>query len=199
MTAKPKKDSLPGYEIVVQGQYYSINDNGIRTKKFYKNEKFFLPKEIDYAEGREKVDKVVNGKTIKVIQPKIVRANSLRVAQHIIRRYHIEARLKEKLPDYTGVCTMDIFSKEAVDVPADDIGDITKKPVKSLTESELLQLVAIKGINITLSQYIDLGDKKMAVEMALKKKLEDGISAGTVDKQSKEAMLLTEPTGADLF
>jgi len=191
---------VKGYEIVVSGQYYSRDTStGIKTVKFYKDEKFFFPKIVTYTDGKQKVTRMIEGIERSVSVPKVVRANALRVCQHLIRRHHIEDRLKEKYEDYLGVRLMEIFSKDECEIdPALEI-DITKKPIKEMTRSEISQIVVIRDLNIVLGNYADLGDMKMAVSEAIKQKETDDAAAGRTEAMSEEEEMLTEPESSSLF
>lgn len=168
-------ETRDGYEVGVSGVYYSLDQStGIKTKKFYKNEAFRLPKIIKYKQGMKKITITQDdGTVIEKVVPDMIESNSLTCALHIIRRYHIEERLKEKYPDYIGVHTCEIFSKEKIKINIDELRDVESTPIKDMTLSELLQFVTLSDINVILGDYADLGDKKIAVQRALAQKKKD--------------------------
>lgn len=188
-----------GYAVEVTGQYYGRNEAGVKSLKFYKKEKFLFPKIVTFSASKESVERVVNGMARKVSIPKVERANALRVCLYLIKNYYIEDRLKEKYVDFVSVRTIEIFSKEEVDIEGDLDTDLSKKPIKEMTKSELAQMVTLNDLSITLSNYADLGDMKLAVQHAISQKGTDDIAAGKTEAMSEEAELLTEPKGSSLF
>jgi len=197
----PNTNEIEGYVITVQGQMFSRDPkSGLKTQKFYKDEKFYFPKIVSFVDGKEKVEVSVDGVIRSVAKPKISKANALNVCQHLIRKYHIEDRLKEKYPDvFTGVRTMEVFAKEKAMIDPDEFMDVTKKPIAKMSKSELLQLVAIHGLKVQLSGYSSLADQKTAVEQAIKQKKSDDKSAGKSGDMSEEDKLLMEPESSSLF
>lgn len=194
-----EKKKVKGYAVEVTGQYYGRNEAGVKSLKFYKKETFLFPEIVTFSASKEMVDVEVDGMVRSVGVPKVERANALHVCLHLIRRYYIEDRLKEKYPDYVGIRTVEIFSKEKIDIEADQFQDITKKPIKEMTKSELAQIVTIHDLNIILSNYADLGDMKLAVEHAIKQKHTDDVAAHKTNAMSKEEELLQEPDSSSLF
>ncbi len=196
-----KAKTVPGYEVAVTGQYIATNEHGVKTKKFYKKESFTLPEISAYKNGmKSEIYTVENpdplGEPIKKKRevPNIIRENTSRgnVALHMIRRFYIEDRLKEKYEDYVAVKTCEVFSKEKIDIPVNEAGDIESKPIKDMTLSQLKQYVDLMNLQVILSDYYDLGDKKMAVEHALQKKRAADAKLGQ-SQLSKEEELLREP------
>ena len=190
-----KKKTVPGYEITVQGVYISLNlDNGVKTKRFYGPEIFEFPQIVSYKEGRkeETVQTREDGSVITRNVPKIVRANVSKgnVARHLIRTYYLNDRLKASKPDFISVQTCEIFSKEKKDVESRDISDVS---IKDMTASELNQFVVMSDINVIISDYHDLADKKIAVQRAAKQKKKDDIAAGKeIEEESDEDLLVDD-------
>lgn len=192
-----KKDqSVPGYEIKVTGEYYLKDPNtGMKSIKQFKAETFYLPEIVTYVEGREKLEKVIDGRSVTTTIPKRVKGNASRVGLHIIRRYYIESVLKEKYPGFTGVKTCEIFNKKKVGIDPHTISNLDGKPIQDMTEAELKQFVMLSDINLVLSQYGDLGDKKNAVERALQKKKQEDIAAGKTEAMTREEQNLLPVDG----
>lgn len=190
---------IKGYAVEVTGQYYGRNEAGVKSLKFYKKERFLFPEIVTYSASKESVERIINGMARSVSVPKVERANALRVCLFLIKNYYIEDRLKEKYADFVSVRTIEIFSKEELMIDADLDTDLAKKPIKEMTKSELAQTVTIHDLNITLANYADLGDMKLAVEHAIKQKGTDDVAAGKTEAMSEEAELLTEPKGSSLF
>jgi len=193
-------DTVPGYAVEVEGQYYSRDVNtGLKNQKFYKKEKFFFPKIVTFVEGKKKIERIIDGTAKTVWVPNVKRANALKVCLHLIKNFHIDDRLREKYPDFMGTRSIEIFSKEEVDI-SEDVGlDFAKKVIKDMTKSELAQTIAINDLNITLKNYIDLGDMKIAVSKALKKRDADDKAAGKTAGMTEEEKLLLEPESSSLF
>lgn len=190
MTKNTKK--IPGYEIGVAGVYYSLNqDTGLKTKRHYSVEKFQFPKIVKYKEGMKKEVKVIDGQSIEKTVPKIVTANISQgnVARHLIWNYHLDDRLKEKYTDYIGVRTCEIFSKEKMDIEYRDFEGVK---IQDMTASELNQFVTIRDLPVTLKDYDDLGERKIAVERAVAQKEKEDIAAGRTEGKSQEELLLED-------
>lgn len=184
-----EKAKIPGYKIVVNGEYYHKDANGNKSIKFYGDKTFYLPEIVSYREGRKEVKKMVGDREIKTTEPNIIRGNSSRVGLHIIRRYYIEAQLKEDIPECVGVRTCNIFSKERVLI--DPPKELKPENIQKMTKSELRQFVTNADINIELSSYGDFGDQKNAVIRAYQQKVKDDTLAGKTAAMSKaEANLL---------
>lgn len=189
--------TIPGYRVVVTGTYIATNEHGVKTKRFYKGESFDLPKVVSYKNGMHEIEIEVDGQTRTKVVPNIIKENASRgnVALHIIRRFHIEDRLKEKHEDYVSTKTCEVFSKEPYDIPVNAGGDIVSKPVKDMSLSELKQFVDLSDLNVILGDYYDLGDKKMAVMKAKEQKHKDEVAAGR-SPHSLEEERLQEPDSA---
>lgn len=180
-----------GYEFTVAGEYKGSGADGKAVKRFFKDEVFYLPETVSYVSGREYEETVVNGRIVKKTKPKIVKSNALRCAQHVLLRYHLPFRLKEKYDDFIKVRTFELTKKKKVQLKDALIPDVSKMKIEDMTESELRQFCVFKDLNVTLEGYGDLADKKMAVEQAWKIKQKENKAI----KQSKspETVALTEP------
>lgn len=189
-----KQKQVPGYEVCVTGVYIHMNENGIKTKKFYQKECFNLPEIATYKNGMKEIETVVDGEPKIKIIPNIIKENVSRgnVALHMIRRFYIEERLKEKFPDFVSVKLCEVFSKEKIMMDVDKAGDIMTKPIKEMTLSELRQFVTLNDIGVILSDYNDLGDQKMAVMRAQEQKHKDAVAAGKEQGATAEDELLKE-------
>jgi len=171
-----QKKTREGFAVTVQGQYYSRSPQG-KVIAFYGPETFLLRKKETYTEGRKWKKTIVKSqregepdKEIKESVPNIVTMPTTKCALHVVRRYHLEPRLKEKLPDYAGVRTCEITKFAAVQLKPTEGRDLDKLKIQDMTESELLQFIAINDMKLTLSSFRDLATKKHAVEMAWNKR-----------------------------
>ena len=177
--------SVAGYKIIVNGEYFIQDPNtGVKSIKFYKGESFDLPEIVTYVEGREKIEKIVNGRAVTTTKPKVLKGNASRCGLHIIRRYYIQHVLKEKYPGYTGVKTCRIFSKERIKMAPQK--KLTPAGILKMEEAELRQFVILNDINIELSQFGDFGDMKNAVIRAYAQKQADDQLAGKTDAMAVE-------------
>lgn len=186
-TKKSKSGKIfVGWEFIIQGKYYS--DTGAEKKKlrFYEKEKFILPEVVTYRQGNEyqkyfvtnpndpEGDKVERKRPI----PRILKQNALKCFRYVIKHYHLDARLKEKYPDYVRFQTLQAISRKRVELTKKDLQEYRLDiPIQDMKESQLLQFMAIKNINVNLENYYDLADKKTAVELAIleKKRSRPGI------------------------
>lgn len=194
--AKAKKSSdgkRVGYAFTVEGQYYG-RDGRERTRKFYDPEVFYLPEVVSYVEGR-KWDHVLNaeGKKVRVSVPNVKKANAVRVALYLIKNFYMPLRLKEKYEDSRGLHTAEITLTEKVNINAAKYQDIHTMKIKDMKESDLMQFVLLKDLNVELSGFSGLGDKKRAVAKAYKVK-QDAKKHGVL-KSDPDAKNLTEPGG----
>lgn len=167
-------NQIRGYEVVVQGQYYSVSANGQKPLKSYPKQTFYFPEVVTYREGNTFRTVKVEGKVVNTSEviPKIKRGNISKgnLALHLIRRFHLEPKLREELDDFVAIRTCRRFSIKSVMI---DQGDFLKKDINDLSEAELNQFVAIRNLNVFLSMYGDLADQKEAVKDAYKLKLEE--------------------------
>ncbi|MEE9528825.1 MAG: hypothetical protein V3V88_02100 [Dehalococcoidia bacterium] len=186
-----------GYEVTVEGQYYSNGPN--KPLKFYSKEKFIFPEIITFVDGKKQIERIVNSTAKSVWVPNVRRANALQVCLGQIKNFLIEDRLKEKYADFVSVRTINIFSKEEINIEAAKYQDVTTKAIKDMTKSELSQTIAIQDLNIVLSNYADLGDMKNAVKQAIQQKNTDDIAAGKTEEMSEDEKLLLEPDQSSLF
>lgn len=171
MPAVKNKNKIKGYKIVVEGQYYSMGDgSGKKPLKQYPKQTFYLPETVTYREGNTFRKIKVDGEWVDTAEviPKILRVNAKKVALHIIRRYHLEFKLKESLEDFTGIRSCSVFSIEECMIDQDDF---LKKDINDMSEAELTQFVAVRDLNVYLTMYGDLPSKKDAVKQAYKLKL----------------------------
>jgi hypothetical protein len=180
------------WEFTVQGEYRAMSPNGV-VLKHYKSEVFILPEIVEYVSGVVSVDKVVDGKTVKRSEPKISRSNATRVAQHVILRYHLPVRMKEKYPDFKSVRTMEIFKKQKVKVDPSQLNNLSETPIQDMTESDLMQFCAMNDLSVNLDVYGDLADKKIAVETEWNKKSKSKKAIARSENPDEEA--LSEPEG----
>src|SRR3990172_3026249 len=98
-TEKPA-DKL-AYKFTVAGKYYAGAGKG-KEINFYKPETFILPEVVEYVSGRGFRKEMVEGKEVKIPIPIKTRSNALRCALHIIQRYHLVPRLRERYEDFGG-------------------------------------------------------------------------------------------------
>lgn len=182
--------TVPGYKITVEGQYYAIDSNtGNKTLRFFKNESFEFPEYVRYKAGMKKIKRDVgNGQTINVVVPDIQKSHIKRVALHLIKTYYLKGRMESKYTDYSSAREVRIFAKEPVDVVVPPSSDI-----HNMEEADLLQFVALHDLNMSLSGYQDLGDKKLAVESAYGQKKQADQAAGKVKAVSDMDINMTDP------
>ena len=184
--------SVAGYKITVSGEYFSKDLNtGVKSVKYYDDMVFELPEIVSYVEGREEVEKIVDGRAVTTSRPKVIKGNASRCGLHVIRRYHIEHTLKDskKFPDFTGVKTCRIFSKERIMIAPQK--ELTPSGILKMTESEIRQFVMLNDINLELSQFGDFGDMKNAVIRAYNQKIVDDKAAGKTADTAKEDLALS--------
>lgn len=194
-TAESTGKKVPGWRITVQGQFRTLDPNtGLRGKRFFKDESFDFPEFVSYRAGfKEEKYTTEDGRLIKNVKPDIQRAHIKRVGLHIIQRYYIDERLKEKYPEFTSVRECKIFSKEPIEIEESSFTALNPKNIASMSESELLMFVAMNDLNISLTEFHDLGDKKLAVQDAFQTKLAEDKAAGRLKPKSVEEENLTDP------
>ncbi len=195
-----KKKMVPGAVIKVQGTYISLNaTTGIKTKSHYPLQTFHFPMIIKYREGSKKEEKVLSdGRVVSKTVPKMIKANITKhnVARHILLRYKmLEDRLKEKLPDFMGVHTCEVFSKEEKEIEYRDPDSLV---INDMTASELNHFVINNDITVILSDYYELADKKIATQKAYDQKKKDEIAAKQ-SEETEEDELLDEGSQSALF
>jgi len=190
------KKTVKGYKIVVQGQYRARGEKG-KTIRFYKKEEFCLPKISKYVEGRKwKKIKGPDGEPKKISVPNIVKANSLRCANHIIQRYLLPYRLQEKYEDFDSIRTCHIVKKSKLtDIDADYGRDVTELKIEDMTESELNQFIRIYDITVEMNYFQDVADKRMAVEQAFREQRESSTRAAQLENYDEN---MTDPNTGDM-
>ena len=156
-----------GYEFTVQGQYYAQNDHGKNTLKFYKKIKFLLPEISSYVIGKKwEFYKGKDGVQKKRAVPNVKRQNTMKCFKYLIKNYYLDAALREKYPDYIKFRTYQVTTRKEVKLNDEMIKRFSIDcPIEDMNESQLIQFVAFKDLNVDLSSYFDLADKKIAVEM----------------------------------
>lgn len=191
-TTKAKK--IEGFKITVQGQYYAADQTtGRPSQKFYKGEVFEFPAIVTYVAGKKKVTKKTpDGRELSVAVPDIKKAHIKRVGLHLITRYYIEERLREKYDDFVSVRRCEVFKKEAFQMDP-ETSTLSPSNIPNMRASDLLQFIAIHDLTVTLSNYFDLGDKKLAVEESYREKKRGDIAAGVADAASQETVDMTDP------
>ena len=168
-----QKNKIKGYEIIVQGQYYSLGDGSNKGPlKQYPKQTFYLPEVVTYREGNTFKTIKVEGKTVETdkVIPNVKRTNARKPSLHLIRRFHLEPKLKEDLDDFIKVRTCRIFSIKETMIDQDDF---LKKKIDDMSEAELNQFVAIHNLNVYLTMYGDLVSQKEAVKEVFQAKLEE--------------------------
>lgn len=196
-TPPQKKDAdnmAPGYEVTVSGQYYSVNENGNKSPKTYKPQKFQFPKIVSYKKGvkKEYTEHEDGSKTSRVV-PDVVPANALNIALHLVKNFHIIPRLKQEYDDFAGLRTCAIFSKEEILIDTTKIKDVSEKDIQNMDEAEIRQFVTINDITVSFSNYSDIADLKNAVIQAMAQKNMDASSRGVGAEMTEEELLLQEP------
>lgn len=184
-----KDKTVAGYEIRVEGEFYSKNASGVKTINQYDVMSFDLPEIITYVDGREKIETITDGKASTRSIPKVHKGNATRVGLHIIRRYYLQSALKEKYPGFTGIRTCEIFSITPKRVAP------SNKKIQDMTASEVKQFVMLSDLNMELSAYGDLGSMKNAVERAVRSKAKDDKLAGKTAEMSREEAALLPADG----
>jgi len=190
------KKTKTGYAIEVSGQYHSLNrENGVKSPRVYKPQKFIFPEFVLYKHGmKTKTIEQEDGATREVSVPNIVKAHILNVSLSVIKNFYIVPRLKDEYPDFNGLRTCAIFSKEEIEIDDATAQSVIDKPIKAMTESDLLQYVTIRDIPVTLSSFVDLADKKAAVEQAEMQQKIDNEIAGKAKPLTEEEKLLQKPS-----
>ena len=177
--AKPSKNTFVGWEFTMQGKYYADTGDVKKKLKFYRKEKFILPEIVTYRQGNKWQKYFVtdpndpDGQKIERQRsvPRILKQNVLKCFRYVIKHYHLDARLKEKYSDWVRTQTLQAISRKKVELTAAELEAYSlDTPIKKMSESQLLQYMAIKNINVNLENYYDLADKKTAVEMAIRDK-----------------------------
>ena len=184
-----------GYAFTVQGQYWATTDKGSKALRHYRNEVFVLPEIVSFKEGRKRVKrKDADGNFIETHEttPIVKRMHALRCFKHVIRRYHLEPRLKEKYEDYVGVRVMEVVKRDLVDISPEEAMDVSKKAIADMTESDLLQFCAINDLNTQLNIYASVADMRIAVENEWRQNRKQMEARRRVDSPDNDA--LTAPT-----
>lgn len=187
-------DMIAGYELTVEGEYVI---KGQKETGFYR-ETFLLPKIVQYSDSMKwafKPNPEDPKKKIKYSVPNVKRENAMRCGLFFIKNYMLHARLREKYrtKGYKNFRTHEIVTKKRVMVPAALAGDVSKLPISEMTESQLIQFAIFNSMLVDLNRYRDLGDKKIAVERAWRKKKIDVAKTSVPARENR----LAEPD--DIF
>ncbi len=205
---KPQQTPGPqveGYELTAEGEYIVITDSGLKPRFF--KETFKVPKLVQFSTNMKQLYKIVDKKTDEdgnvtgrrvkdKVVPIVLTEHVLRCANHYIQRYLLIPRLREKYKDqgFRRFRTCEIVKKKKILVDAVLARDVTKTKIEDMSETQLIQFVTFNGIKITLRTYPDLGDKKIAVARAWKKKVA-GEKAEAARSKSFQEDMLQAPVG----
>lgn len=189
-------NTVKAYRVTCQGKYFAHGPEGKKTVKFYGPAQFILPETIHYTEGRERKMRIIDGKEVKFTSLIHKEANAMQIVNHYVQRFCLPPYLQEKYPDVIRFRTCLIVKKEIVFIPVEEVREVTKLPIQDMTECELLQFHAMNDLITVLSNYSDLGDKKMAVEQELaEKKI---LQAEEAEVEDPEARFMQEPVGMSI-
>ena len=169
-----------GYKFTVQGRYYAENEHGAQTLKFYKKLEFVFPEVVTYTCGKkwekyfEKGKDAENNVEKKRAVPNVKRQNILKCFKYMIKNYYLHERLREEYSDYIKFQTFQITKRVEIELDEDKLKEFKLTgDVDDMSESQLLQFIAIKGLEVDLSPYFDLADKKIAVQMVMEDESRD--------------------------
>ena len=159
-------NSRVGYQFTISGQYTAHGDHG-KVPKFYKDLVFVLPEISTYRMGNKWEHYKVGKQDKKRSVPNIITQNTLRCYKHLLRKYHVTPELRHKHDDFVRVRTLQVLKKERIELTDEHVFlDINKAAIGDMKEGDLIMYCAMKDIMVDLSPYVDLADKRMAVEMA---------------------------------
>jgi hypothetical protein len=193
-TKSPSTKKAMAYDIEVSGWYFKYTADHKSKELAPFTESFIIPETVEYANGREVIKTKVDGNLVTTNKPKIHKSNGARCAMHIIKKFHLMARLKANTEKYglvTGVREFEITKKKKVEVDAALVARVADMKIDDMDESHLLQLMALKGFEVNLSLYSNLGAKRTKVAQAYKKFQDDNkaVKASTSD----EDILMSDP------
>lgn len=155
-----------GYKITVMGEYTARGPQG-KISKFFKKEEFVLPEISTYRLGNIWEFYMVKNQKKKRSIPNIITQNSMHCYKHLLKKYYLPPRLREKHEDFIRVRTFNVMKKERIYLTAEHtFRDLKKVAIEDMTESELLQFIAMNDLTLEIGHYPDLADKRQAVEMA---------------------------------
>lgn len=192
------EETRPGYRFTVQGQYYAPSgDEGKTALKFFKGEVFELPEVCRYPMGKKFKTVIKDGKEVQIAVPRILKSNVQNVALHLIRRYHLLPRLREKYPGAVDVRICEIVKREKIQISIAAAADVETLAINDMNEAQLRQFHAINDLTSHLDDYADLVDKKAAVAMELDQIKRDQVVASAktplIDEEVDAAPIGQDP------
>lgn len=154
----------PGFEVTVKGQYY-CNDGKNKVLKLFRDEVFHLPETMIIQTGYEWVVKIIDGRRVRKSQIKKERVSTRIWLKHIVKRYCLPSRLKEKYEDFNGIRTFKIENLKPVsDLPQTEFENITADKIPTMSLSQLAVFCTMEGLTVPLDSFIDLDDAREAVK-----------------------------------
>lgn len=157
---------VTGYEVTVRGQYQSVNGKD-RTLRNFGPAVFFIPEYVEIPNGKKKVNKKVDGRTVQMWEPQTKKcaATTDNVALYVVQRRLLPTWLAEKHPDAAQFRTCNIVpgSMKRVTRKASDV-ILLDKPIAEMSMQELAAFCKMKGLNVPVTAFADVKEARETVE-----------------------------------